>query len=401
MRIGVNIYLLQPNVGGIANYVMTFLREWPELYPDHPLVLFAYEHNKPMLDECPASLQQHVKVLPHQEAILDHLDDMDVYFCPFGALYPRPIRKPSVVLVMDIQERFFPEFFDDEQWKARAFHYTWSLRMADRVMAISDFSKRTFVEVAVIPEEKIDRVYLCADELPEEAKQPEVALDLEQPFAFYPANSWAHKNHGRLLDAIALNREHGLKIQTVLTGAQVENTPSLHDAIKERSLEDLVEHAGRISRAELAWLYRNARMLVNPSLFEGFGIPLVEAMQSDCAITCSGTTSLPEVGGPAIRTFDPYSTASIAEVLHDVWTDETLRNELVIHGRQQCKMFTPAAAMKAQLGVFEKAIEDFSIVRYRQQDRFWRHASRLWNLMPRPSARKLAKTRELLKVQGR
>lgn len=397
MRIGINLFLLQPHVGGIANYVMTLLREWPRLYPEDPLVLLTFEHNEPMLAELPGALRKKEIRLPHQDAILSRLDDFDVFFCPFGSLYPRPIPKPSVALVMDIQERFFPEFFDTAQLRARNYHYIWSLRMADRVVAISDFAKRTFISLVGIPHHRIDRVYLCADELPAEDQRPDLRVDKDAPFAFYPANAWPHKNHRRLFASLRRLRDQGVLIPCVLSGAEMDGGPTLLDLATEQGLGDQVHILGRLTRREIAWLYRHAHLLINPSLFEGFGIPLVEAMTCGLPIACSGTTSLPEIGRDAAVYFNPENMQEMAEVIQQAWEDEKLRQRLVAAGQERVKVFTPQAAMQAQRASFEKALEVYSPARFQMQRLLWKHVSRLWNLWGTPGPFQRARARTLLR----
>jgi glycosyltransferase involved in cell wall biosynthesis len=359
MRIGVNLHQLLPHAGGIAQYALTFLREWTARYPEHPLVPFTFDANEPMLGALPAAARQAERRLRSPSEIGRYANDLDVYFCPFGILAPRPFPKPSVVLVVDMQECFFPEFFSRRDRRARAFQYRWSMRMADRVVAISEFSRRSFVELAGIPDQKISTIPLCPPPFPQPARPAALPSSFPSAFALYPANTWPHKNHRRLLGAIRRLKDSGLVIPCVLTGTAIPGTSPLDDLIAESGLSGQVVYLGQVGRAELAWLFRHARLLVFPSLFEGFGLPLAEAMPAGVPIVCSNTSSLPEVAGEAALYFNPGDETDMAQALRVGWSDEDRRARLAQAGRQRAGRFTPDRMMDDHLQAFQQAIVDF------------------------------------------
>lgn len=145
MKIGINLFHLLPENGGVAQYVLTLLQHWPRVFPRDELVLFCFPRNAAALEAVPGVLER--RLLPDQDAIPSALGGVEVYFCPFNALYPRPLPLPSVVTMVDLQERFFPEFFSPEDLRMRFHHYDWSVAMADRVVTISDFSKESLVRL--------------------------------------------------------------------------------------------------------------------------------------------------------------------------------------------------------------------------------------------------------------
>jgi glycosyltransferase involved in cell wall biosynthesis len=103
-------------------------------------------------------------------------------------------------------------------------------------------------------------------------------------------------------------------------------------------------------------LYRGARLLIFPSLFEGFGLPLLEAMASDCPVVCSNATSIPEVVGDAALLFDPHDPEAIADAIHQVLTDEELRRRLIQAGRERCRQFSWERTARETLKVLEEAV---------------------------------------------
>ena len=274
----------------------------------------------------------------------------------------------------DMQERFYPQFFTAAQLEERFFHYDWSLRMADAVVAVSDFTRRCCIEIVGISPRKIRTIHHAPDELP--LPQTPAGWDAAgwDNFLFYPANFWDHKNHRRLLAALAQLRADGLAVRCVFTGTLLGRGEEWRQLVAETGTADLVRHLGRRPRAELSWLYARARALAFPSLMEGFGIPLIEAMHSGCPVACSNLTSLPEIAQQAALYFDPTSEADIARALASLWTDDALRTALAARGRTRAADFTAERLVRAHVEVFELA---------RRRYRPWRHWYRERFLQPR------------------
>src|SRR5262249_10089781 len=131
-----------------------------------------------------------------------------------------------------------------------------------------------------------------------------------EPFLLYPARPWPHKNHTRLYEAFALLRRDRPELRLVLTGGSHGN-----------AVPHGVEGVGDVSLHQLVSLYRRASALVFPSLYEGFGLPPLEAMACGCPVACSVAASLPEVCGDAARFFKPDDPADIAAAVEDVLAD--------------------------------------------------------------------------------
>lgn len=356
MRIGIGLNLLAPDNGGVTNYALTLLRHWPEFAPGHPMVLFSFAHNESLLSTLPPAARQHEIRLQTQEEALEHFDKVDVYFCPFGTLWPRPVRKPSVLTFHDMQERFYPEFFTPKEHEERFFHYDWSLRMADAVIAISEFTRDMAVKISGASAGKIHVVHHVPDDLP--APQPPAgwtAADDARAFVFYPANFWKHKNHLRLIAAMAQVKAAGGNLALVCTGSRLGREAEWDEAVRAAGVADCVKHLGKISRAEISWLYRHARALVFPSLFEGFGIPLLEAMQTGCPIACGHNTSQPDVARAAALYFDAANPDSIATAIRRMAGDEPLRARLIAAGRDRLQAFTVRRQIDGHLAAFATA----------------------------------------------
>ena len=321
--------------------------------------------------------REHAVELRKTARVAQHLKGLDLYFSPFCVLLPRPLPLPTVVMIPDNQEVFFPDFFTQQQRYVREYHYRGSARMADRVLTLSEFSKTALVEHYHLPAAKIGVAPLCSDprfyQAAAIAHRPSALLP-EGKFLFYPANRWHHKNHDILLRALRfLAREKDLKLNLVLTGYDVEGGCQVMQLAAEYGVERQVFPAGYLAVEELAWLYRNAEMLVFPSLFEGFGLPLVEAMAAGCPVACSRTASMPEIGLDAVEYFEPHSVRDIAAAIERICNDAGLRASLVARGRLRASAFTPAQLAGAHLRAFREAREVFSWGRYGWNALWYRH----------------------------
>ncbi len=369
MKIGINLWLLVEEGGGVCNYVLTLLRHWNQYFPDDTLVIFSFPQNETLLSTLPSPCRKNEIRLHAQEEISNYLNQFDLYFCPIGSLYPRPLPKPCVVTLVDIQERFYPQFFKREDMESRLHHYDVSLKLADRIITISEFSKKTFVRIVGISKRKIDRIYLCADEMPEGVQPIGWPLTENEAFIIYPANNWPHKNHKSLIEALKILDQRGKNIPCVFTGSLLNGREDWERVVKLKGNTDNLYHLGRLSRAELSWLYHHARILVFPSLFDGFGIPIVEAMESGLPIACADRTSLPEVAADAALFFNPNDPESIAANIERLWEDESLRERLIQKGYDQRHRFTPKNLVQAHRLTFERACRAYKP---------WLHSYRLW-----------------------
>lgn len=377
MRIGVNCFLLQPTIGGLKQYFHTLFHELLERDGENEYIFFWFDHNTDELEKVASDRwKRHAIKLADQRQIAAHLDQINLYFCPFGALYPRPLPLPTLTTLVDIQEVYFPEFFTEEDLYMRDLHYASSTHMSDRVMTISEFSKQSIVKFHHLPPEKVMVAYLSADNRfyrsAEIARKPDRLLP--QNFIFCPANFWQHKNHDRLLQALRLLRdEHDLHVDLICTGYEQPNGYPLAAKAIEYGIAEQTHLLGYRSIEEIAWLYQHARMLVFPSLFEGFGIPLVEAMAVGCPIAAARSSSIPEVLDGAGQLFDPMSPPDIAATIARVWNDAALCQTMVQRGMQRAADFSAMLTAQAHRHAFTEARQAYSYQRYLWNQIIYQH----------------------------
>lgn len=400
MRIGVNCYLLQAHIGGLRQYFLTLFRELLARDDEHEYVFFWFQHNAEELERLGTDRwRRQAVLLTDQRQVLDHLDAMDLYFCPFSALYPRPLPLPTVMTLVDIQEVFYPEFFSATDRYARELHFPGSTRMADRVITISEFSRDTLIRHHRLRPARVQVVYLCADEryARSEAVARPPAAALPERFLFYPANPWKHKNHEVLFQALRLLRdEKGRRFDLVLTGFGQDAGSPITALAEAHGLRDQIHPLGYLAVEELAWLYRRAEMLVFPSLFEGFGIPLVEAMAAGCPVVGARATSIPEVVRDAAELFDPASPAALAAAIERVADDAEWRDTLRARGFRRARLFSAARMADEHRAAFRHAVRAYSPSAFvwRRWVRAYWHRARLewrWRAHHGLTVRQLAK----------
>jgi glycosyltransferase involved in cell wall biosynthesis len=135
-----------------------------------------------------------------------------------------------------------------------------------------------------------------------------------------------------MLDAIALLRSRGVEVNVVCPGPPNPHDAGVRRRVRDLGLEKLVRFPGYVTDQQLGTLYQQARCLLFPSLFEGFGFPVLEAFAAGLPVTCSSTTSLPELAGDAAVLFDPTDVDAIADGIERIWTDDGLRAQRLMRG---------------------------------------------------------------------
>jgi len=291
---------------------------------------------------------------------------LDVVHCPTTRAEDLDLRTPLVLTFFDMQEEFLPQFFSLRERLGRRAAHRLSVARARLVIAPSAFTARCLTVRYRTPESKLRVVpagtgaafspHAAPDE--DSRLRGRYASLPQAPFAFYPANPWPHKNHPRLLRALALVRERsGEAIPLVCTGRLSGEARAVGEMARAAGLPDeQVTDLGFVDAEDLPALYRRARLLVFPSLFEGFGLPVLEALASGCPVACSDTTSLPELGGDAVRYFDPRSEASMAGALQELWSDPAKRAQLSQRGLERATSFGWERIVPEITAVYEAAV---------------------------------------------
>jgi glycosyltransferase involved in cell wall biosynthesis len=263
------------------------------------------------------------------------LTGIDVVHFPLTVPVPRPDRR-AVLTLHDVQHLDLPELFSRTERAYRRFAYDRPARRADAVIVISEFVRSRAVERLGLDPERVHAVPLGVDAgrfHPDDVGR--------EPFLLYPARAWPHKNHARLLEAFALVRRELPELRLVLTGGG-------HAAAAG---PDGVEVRGPVPLDELAALYRRAACLVFPSLYEGFGLPPLEAMASGCPVAASDLPAIREVCGDAAVLFDPRDPESIAAGIVRALDDA---GPLAARGLERASRFSWEACARGHEAVYRR-----------------------------------------------
>jgi glycosyltransferase involved in cell wall biosynthesis len=275
------------------------------------------------------------------------LDAEMVYAFP-GYTHPDLHVLPQVLMVPDIQHEYCPQFFSEVALIERTRLYRDSIARATHLCAISEFTRQTLIERLGVAPEKVTTIPLAADPIFRADGDPSAdakvlrAHGLEPgQYIFFPGHTWRHKNHATAVRAMTvLQRRHGHRLPLVCSGGAREAQETLHEEIAAADLESTVRFLGYAPRNHLPALYRHAACLLFPSLFEGFGMPVLEAMASGCPVVCSNTTSLPEIAGDAAVLVDPTDAEGMAAAMARILEDAELARALVARGRTQAGRFS-------------------------------------------------------------
>lgn len=260
------------------------------------------------------------------------LSKKDLVFSP-GYNAPVFIRNPFIFTIHDLNHI---DRGENSSFLKRLY-YKWIMQRACRhaqaVLTVSEFSKRRIVEWSGIPAERVINVGNGVDA---EYSPSATPFQPGYPYVLSVSNRKAHKNEPRLIEAFSRASVPD-SVRLLFTG---KATPSLMELIDHYQLRERVIFIGRVAESDLPGLYKGALALLFPSLYEGFGLPVIEAMACGCPVLTSNTTSLPEVAGEAALLVDPTSVQEIAGGISAICGDEALRVVMVGKGYRQASRFS-------------------------------------------------------------
>lgn len=289
----------------------------------------------------------------------------DLLFCPFTAPTYFDPTIPAIATFYDLQYATYPEFFSAAEIAHRGRSFEEACRKSDILVAISEFSRQEAIAKAGLDPQQVRTVHLhIARHLLTDWQEPAPILEAlglrSAKYLIYPANFWKHKNHEMLLTAFGMARASGLgpDIRLVCTGAPGERQQWLNQAALDMNLADRILFPGYLSDAELRTLMRGSAGLIFPSLYEGFGLPVAEAMALGVPVGCSNVASIPEIAGDATILFDPRIPEQIANAMISLAHDEDMRQRLIEKGRTRSVRFTDSRQMATQyLAIFDDVID--------------------------------------------
>ena len=285
----------------------------------------------------------------------------DVFHAPHYVLPPAvPCR--SVVTIHDCIHLMFPQYLPNKAAYAYARVSMWAaVKRSNCILTVSEASKRDILHFFNVAPEKIVVVYNAIDDHfwltppEEEVARVRERYQLDHPFVLYVGNIKPHKNLVRLIEAFdELRRSGPEELKLLIIGDEISKLPSLRRAVHRHKLHKHVRFLGYVSDGTLRILYRLASLFVFPSLYEGFGLPPLEAMASGTPVVTSNQSSLPEVTGDAAVLVDPYDVSSIVDGMRRVLTDPVLAANLRRRGPERAREFSWPRSVQKIRAVYEQ-----------------------------------------------
>ncbi len=369
---------------GFGTYIRNLLRGFATLNAPHHFLLVAHKNESHEFDGLPANFER----IFYERNDDDPFDQIafplfarslkpDLTHIPLNAV-PVFLSKPFVVTVHDLSTIVFDA---PSGWRheLRQFQARRGMMRAETVIAVSEATKHDVVHLLGIPPERVERIYGAADprythHVPGAAARaagPEAwaherrrileRYQVHYPFLLYAGTIRPQKNIPRLVEAFSLLKgelqddPQWKELRLIIIGDEISRYPAVRQAVIQSRIEQHVRFLGFVPLDTLRVFYEAAESFVFPSLYEGFGLPPLEAMASGTPVVCSNSTSLPEVVGAAAMIVSPDNVFDIARGMKEVLLDRDLRAELVRRGSERCRHFRWEDTAREVLSVYERA----------------------------------------------
>ncbi|MDX1687406.1 MAG: glycosyltransferase family 1 protein [Candidatus Promineifilaceae bacterium] len=372
MHIGIDARLPTYQMGGISQYVLNLLSALAEGRVAHDGIEYTvFQSRKEARSYRPAhpDFRQAALWTPCHHRwerwllgleLLRH--DLDVMHSPdfippaFGARH-------RLITVHDLNFLYYPQYLTAESRRYYVGQIEWAVRVADHIMADSEHTRLDLIRRLDVPPGKVTTVYLAAGPIYERPVAPEAVestlrrYDLSPGFVLFVGTLEPRKNIPMLLRAFAaLRQDGGLGVPLVLVGGKGWLYDDIFQTIEALGLQGVVRHLQGVPDADLACLYQAAGVLALPSHYEGFGLPLLEAMHCGCPVVASNRASLPEVVGEAGLLLDPDDVDAWVEGLATALLDRERREAMISAGYEQARRFTWEKTAAATRRLYRKVV---------------------------------------------
>lgn len=365
-RIGLNLLFLVPGeTGGSEIYARNLIPKLGEVRPDLELVAFVNRESagidlgvSEVIKVGVSGRSRTRRVLAEQRRLpaLAGRHGIDLLHSP-GTSAPRRPGVVSVVTILDVIYARFPEAHTLPMRLGMRVIVPLAARGADRVITISQAAGSDIADILDVPRERIDVTYLGGRPIGPATPEPELRRRLglgDGPLVLSVSARRPHKNLPRLIEAFARVTAGPLPV-LVLPGYETPFEGKLRRRAGELGVAERLRFLGWVSDEDLEGLYAAATCFAFPSLAEGFGLPVLEAMQRGVPVACSNAGPLPEIAGDAARYFDPLDVAEMTNALADLLRNERLREQLGGAGRRRAGSFTWERTARETAESYERA----------------------------------------------
>ena len=372
-RIGLNLLFLVPGeTGGMETYARRLIAALASALPDRELVAFigseASEIGIPQFGEgvrvvALGSTRHRFRRVALEQLVLPRIvwrERIDLLHS-LGTTAPARLGYASVVTIHDVIYATHPEAHTTAMRLGLRLLVPLAARSADRIITPSEAAKRDVVARLGVAAERVDVIHSAGGlspgpATPEEELRRRYGLG-DAPLVLSVSARRPHKNLLRLLEAFARVRHEPAPL-LVLPGYRTAFEGDVREAVVQLGLQERVRTLGWVPDEDLEGLYAAAACFVFPSLAEGFGQPVLEAMERGVPVATSDASSLPEVGGDAVLYFDPLEVAAIAEAMQTLLADRSLAERLAAAGHARAREFSWERTARATIDVYRRAFAD-------------------------------------------
>ena len=286
--------------------------------------------------------------------------EIDLFFAPDHHI-PKFDHTPVIATIMDAYPLIHPELVSQRLRTFKNIAFKRASKWADHIITISDHSKEDIIQYFEIPEEKISVIPLGVNKtffqrIPEDEKEAvRQKFSLKKEFFIFVGTIQPRKNLSRLIEAYlslpsALRQKHPL----VIIGHYGWGEDNLKQKLDALGEDDTIRHLKHVSDQELYALLQSALAMVYPSLYEGFGLPILEGFASRIPVITSSTTSIPEVAGDAVCYVNPLDTIDIAAKMQQLAEDKLMQKEMIAKGLERLEMYSWEKCAEEHLKLFSK-----------------------------------------------
>ncbi len=392
-KVGINCLQIDPSyVGGVTTYVSGLFEGFANLDSECQFQLYVTAANRPLFDRfrdclnfdlitvtdkylslksnvCRAALLSGSSTFFRKVSdvafrdIQERLDsESDMVYTPTPVLRYFNSRKPTVLTMHDIQHYHYPEFFGRLRLLSRKITYDLSARYAGYLHANSRYTKEDFLKhFSWIPEDRIEVIPPGVDitrfGTPTDTEILQRRYGIPERFLFYPAQLWPHKNHLTILKALKkIERESGLKIPLILTGARYSAADQVAAFVKDQSM-GYVRYLGAVPIEDIISLYQKATFLMMATLHESGGFPILESAAAGTPIIASKIPPFEEFGEKLqLNLFNPLDSDELARLISSLWKDGKVAAAQAAHNREHVNFYSWENAAQKYVDLFERAV---------------------------------------------
>jgi len=358
MRVGLNISTACGNLAGIGNYAFQLAKHLPVVAPEEEWIFLGTD---PRFEQTFA--RENARVFPRErgiprifweQAVLPNaarrVNAELLHGTDFGG--PLMYQRETINTLHDLSPFADPAFFP---WAKRAYKkalISLAARRNPAVITVSNFSRAEIIERFQINPERVFAIPLGADKADVACRATE-----DPPRLLFVGTLENRKNITRLIEAFGiLHSRRAMRHRLVLAGQPGYGWETIRTAMEQNPAASCIDIRGYISQTELVNLYESVAVFVYPSLYEGFGLPVIEAMAHGLPVVCSRAASLPEVGGDAAMYFDPYNVEEMAAAIERVIDSPSLQNEMREKGLRQAAKFTWEECARKHVEVYRAVL---------------------------------------------